>query len=177
MQTTNNEAELKMIGEIVAAYASSNPSATPESVAEMALALKMKMATPASEVPAAPKAEIPSQAAQPVETEAEAPAPAKASKKSQSTAKDKPTPAVPIKDSVSKHKVTCLCCGLEMKMLKRHLGAAHGLTPAAYREMFDLPEDHLLTAPAYSSQKRSLAKMTDFGKYPRAKESKENEKA
>ena len=46
---------------------------------------------------------------------------------------EKLTPAVSVRASVKPDAVTCLDCGAKMKMLKRHLGTEHGLTPAEYR--------------------------------------------
>jgi predicted transcriptional regulator len=76
-------------------------------------------------------------------------------------------PAVPIDKAVTQDKVVCLCCGKSFKMLKRHLGAEHGLTEAAYRNMFGLSEDVPLVAPSYSVRKSSYARKVGFGKYDR----------
>lgn len=77
------------------------------------------------------------------------------------------TAAIPLDRAVTEDKVYCLCCGKGFKMLKRHLGAEHGLTEAEYRAMFDLPADFALVAPAYSRKKASHAKQAGFGKYDR----------
>lgn len=76
-------------------------------------------------------------------------------------------PALPIEKAVTHDKVYCLCCGKGFKMLKRHLGAEHGLTEAAYRTMFGLSEDMPLVAPSYSDRKASYARKVGFGKYER----------
>ena len=76
-------------------------------------------------------------------------------------------PAMPIDKAMTKDKVYCLCCGKGFKMLKRHLGAEHGLTEAEYRAMFDLPADMPLVAPSYSRKKAEYAKEAGFGKYSR----------
>lgn len=76
-------------------------------------------------------------------------------------------PALPIEKAVTQDKVYCLCCGKGFKMLKRHLGAEHGLSEAAYRAMFGLSEDMPLVAPSYSSRKASYARQVGFGKYDR----------
>lgn len=76
-------------------------------------------------------------------------------------------PAIPLENAVTHDKVFCLCCGKGFKMLKRHLGAEHGLTEAAYRVMFGLPEDMPLVAPSYSDRKASYARKVGFGKYDR----------
>lgn len=84
------------------------------------------------------------------------------------TAPGRPEPALPLDRAVTHDKVYCLCCGKGFKMLKRHLGAEHGLTEAAYRTLFDLPEDMPLVAPSYSERKASYAREAGFGKYDRA---------
>ncbi len=76
-------------------------------------------------------------------------------------------PAIAIDKAVTADKVYCLCCGKGFKMLKRHLGAEHGLTEAAYRAMFGLPEDMPLVAPSYSDRKAKYARQVGFGKYDR----------
>ena len=65
--------------------------------------------------------------------------------------------------------IFCLCCGKGFKMLKRHLGAEHGLTEAEYRVMFNLPADTPLVAPSYSKRKAEYAKRAGLGKYSRDK--------
>ncbi|SFP66019.1 MucR family transcriptional regulator [Tranquillimonas alkanivorans] len=80
----------------------------------------------------------------------------------------RPAPAIAPEKAVTEDKVFCLCCGKGFKMLKRHLGAEHGLTEAEYRQLFGLPEDMPLVAPNYSRQKASYAKRAGFGKYERA---------
>ncbi|HEY9022203.1 MAG: MucR family transcriptional regulator [Paracoccaceae bacterium] len=77
-------------------------------------------------------------------------------------------PALPIEKAVTHDKVFCLCCGKGFKMLKRHLGAEHGLTEAAYRAMFGLSEDIPLVAPSYSNRKANYARKVGFGKYDRS---------
>ncbi|MGY6695976.1 MAG: MucR family transcriptional regulator [Roseinatronobacter sp.] len=77
------------------------------------------------------------------------------------------SPAIPIENAVTHDKVFCLCCGKGFKMLKRHLGAEHGLTESAYRAMFGLAEDFPLVAPSYSERKASYARRVGFGKYDR----------
>lgn len=69
--------------------------------------------------------------------------------------------------AVTHERIFCLCCGKGFKMLKRHLGAEHGLTEEAYREAYHLPEDYPLVAPGYSERKASYARSVGFGKYSR----------
>jgi len=79
----------------------------------------------------------------------------------------KQEPALPISQAVSQNQVFCLCCGKGFKMLKRHLGAEHGLTESEYRKLFDLPETVPLVAPSYSDRKAAHAKQAGLGKYHR----------
>lgn len=76
-------------------------------------------------------------------------------------------PAVTIAESVSEDAITCLCCGKNFVMLKRHLKAEHDLTEPEYRRLFKLSEDYPLVAPSYSERKASYAKQIGLGKYAR----------
>lgn len=73
-------------------------------------------------------------------------------------------PAVPVKKSISPEAITCLVCGQRLKSLKRHLQAAHNLTPAQYREAFKLKSDYPIVAPAYAAQRSELAKSLGLGR-------------
>ena len=77
------------------------------------------------------------------------------------------TPAIPLSRAVTEDKVFCLCCGKGFKMLKRHLGAEHGMTEAEYRAAFGLPEEMPLVAPSYSRRKANYARKVGFGRYGR----------
>ena len=46
----------------------------------------------------------------------------------------RPTPAVPVKKSVTPDFIVCLEDGKKLKMLKRHLKTAYNLSPEEYRE-------------------------------------------
>ena len=72
-----------------------------------------------------------------------------------------------IRRSVTPEYIVCLECGVQAKMLKRHLGSEHGLSPAAYRERWDLPRDYPMTAPSYSEQRSGLAKQIGLGRKPK----------
>lgn len=78
-------------------------------------------------------------------------------------------PAVPIRASVKPDHVTCLECGYKGKMLKRHIGTAHGLTDTAYRERWSLAADHALVAPNYAARRRDLALSFGLGRKTPAK--------
>lgn len=74
-----------------------------------------------------------------------------------------PAPAVPIKKSVTPDYIVCLEDGRKLKMLKRHLMTAYGLTPEAYRERWALPGDYPMVAPNYARQRSALAKKIGLG--------------
>jgi predicted transcriptional regulator len=76
-------------------------------------------------------------------------------------------PAVAPDRAVTRDKVYCMCCGKGFKMLKRHIGAEHGLTEAQYRAKFGLSDDFPLVAPNYSEMKARYAKKAGLGKYAR----------
>jgi len=73
-------------------------------------------------------------------------------------------PAVPVKKSVTPEAITCLVCGGKFKSLKRHLQAAHQLTPREYRDAFKLKNDYPIVAPAYAAQRSTLAKSLGLGR-------------
>ena len=83
-----------------------------------------------------------------------------------SVAEEKPVPAVPIRSSVKNEYIVCLEDGKKMKMLKRHLMTAYGMTPEDYRERWGLPADYPMVAPAYAEKRRELAKKIGLGRKP-----------
>ncbi len=78
----------------------------------------------------------------------------------------KPKPAVPIKQSVKPEYIVCLDDGTEHKMLKRHLRAAHDMTPDDYRKRWGLPGDYPMVAPNYAAMRSKLAKKIGLGRKP-----------
>lgn len=84
----------------------------------------------------------------------------------QDVEEEKPEPAVPIRSSVKKDYIVCLEDGKKMKMLKRHLMTAYGMTPDEYRERWGLPADYPMVAPAYAEKRRELAKKIGLGRKP-----------
>ena len=76
---------------------------------------------------------------------------------------EKPVPAVSPKKSVFPNYLICLEDGQKLKMLKRHLASEYGLTPAAYREKWDLPETFPMVSPNYARQRSMLAKKFGLG--------------
>jgi predicted transcriptional regulator len=74
------------------------------------------------------------------------------------------TPAVSIRRSVQRDYVVCIECGWRGKMVRRHLGTAHGLSIEQYRARWSLPHDHAMTAPAYSERRSTMAKQIGLGR-------------
>lgn len=72
-------------------------------------------------------------------------------------------PTVSVRKSLaSAEHIISLIDGKPYKMLKRHL-AQHGLTPAQYRERYNLPSDYPMTAKAYSEERRATAARIGLG--------------
>jgi predicted transcriptional regulator len=80
-----------------------------------------------------------------------------------------PKPAVSIRSSVKPDKIVCLDCGMELKMLKRHLMTHHTLSPDQYRSRWSLGSDYPLVAPEYAEKRRDLAKKIGLGRKPGAR--------
>ncbi len=76
----------------------------------------------------------------------------------------KPEPAVSVRMSVRPDYIVCLEDGEKHKMLKRHLRAAHELTPDAYRERWGLARDYPLVAPKYAEVRAEIAKKIGLGR-------------
>jgi len=75
-------------------------------------------------------------------------------------------PAVPIRKSITPDFLICLDDGKRFKSLRRHL-AGLGLTPAQYREKWNLPFDYPMVAPNYASLRSAMAKKIGLGQIPR----------
>lgn len=82
---------------------------------------------------------------------------------------EKPSPAVPIKKSISHDYLISLEDGRRYKSLKRHL-SGRGLTPERYREKWGLPPDYPMVAPSYAQQRSDLAKSMGLGRQRRREE-------
>jgi predicted transcriptional regulator len=82
---------------------------------------------------------------------------------------ERPSPAVPIKKSVTPEYIVCLEDGKKLKMLKRHLKTAYDMTPEDYRERWGLPADYPMVAPNYAKQRSKLAKQIGLGTRARRK--------
>lgn len=74
------------------------------------------------------------------------------------------TPAVPVKKSIMPDYIICLEDGRKLKMLKRHLRTAYGLSPEQYRQKWGLPPDYPMVAPNYAQQRSVFAKKIGLGR-------------
>lgn len=77
-------------------------------------------------------------------------------------------PAVPVRRSITPDYIVCLEDGRKLKSLKRHLLAAFGLTPEAYREKWGLPKDYPMVAPNYAAARSEMAKQIGLGQLRKA---------
>ena len=75
-------------------------------------------------------------------------------------------PMVPVKKSVTPEYIVCLEDGKKLKMLKRHLRTAYGMTPDQYRAKWGLPADYPMVAPTYAEQRSAFAKKIGLGRKP-----------
>jgi predicted transcriptional regulator len=75
----------------------------------------------------------------------------------------RPEPAVPVRSSIKPDYIVCLEDGKKLKMLKRHLMTAYGMTPDQYRAKWGLPADYPMVAPNYAEARRALAKEIGLG--------------
>jgi len=75
-------------------------------------------------------------------------------------------PAVNPKKSITDDYLICLEDGKKLKMLKRHLATAYGMTPEEYRAKWNLPHDYPMVAPKYSETRKQLAKRIGLGRKP-----------
>jgi predicted transcriptional regulator len=82
----------------------------------------------------------------------------------------RPEPAVAVKRSVTPDFIICLEDGKKLKMLKRHLATAYGMTPDEYRQRWGLAPDYPMVAPNYALQRSNLAKQIGLGSRPRIEE-------
>jgi predicted transcriptional regulator len=81
-----------------------------------------------------------------------------------STAIEAKGPAVSVKKSITADYLICLEDGKKLKMLKRHLRTAYGMTPAQYREKWGLAKDYPMVASNYASRRSELAKGVGLGR-------------
>ena len=82
-------------------------------------------------------------------------------------AAERPRPAVPISKSVFTEYIVCLEDGKKLKMLKRHLQTAYGMSPEQYCARWGLESNYPMVAPEYAKKRSSLAKAIGLGTRPR----------
>ncbi len=75
-----------------------------------------------------------------------------------------PKPMISIRRSVTPDYIVCLEDGKKLKMLKRHLRAAYGMSPDEYRAKWNLPADYPMVAPNYAQQRSAFAKKIGLGR-------------
>jgi hypothetical protein len=72
----------------------------------------------------------------------------------------RPTPAVPIHQSVKHDYIICLEDGQKVVQLKHHLRAKFRMTPRQYRAKWDLPDDYPMEPPS-NDERRSGTKTSN----------------
>ena len=73
-------------------------------------------------------------------------------------------PAISVRKSLaSPEHIVSIIDGKPHKGLKRHL-SRHGLTPAEYRQRYDLKADYPMVARPYAETRRTLAKRIGLGR-------------
>ena len=72
--------------------------------------------------------------------------------------------AIPVRRSITPDYIVCLEDGKKLKMLKRHLRTAYGLSPEEYRSKWGLPADYPMVAPNYSKKRSAFAKKIGLGR-------------
>lgn len=73
-------------------------------------------------------------------------------------------PVVAVEESVKADYLVCLEDGKRVKMLKRHLKTAYGMSPEQYRARWDLPATYPMVAPNYAKVRSQLAKQIGLGR-------------
>jgi len=76
---------------------------------------------------------------------------------------EKAKPAIHPKRSIGEDYIICLEDGKKFKSLKRHLMNHYGMTPAQYREKWNLSPDYPMVAPSYARLRSNLAKKMGLG--------------
>jgi predicted transcriptional regulator len=73
-------------------------------------------------------------------------------------------PAVSKDRSIECDALICLEDGERVKMLKRHLRTAHGMTPDEYREKWGLPSEYPMMPPASRERRSKMARERGLGR-------------
>lgn len=72
-------------------------------------------------------------------------------------------PAVPLAESIQHDSITCLHCGKNFTMLKRHIERSHRQRPEAYRMYWGLPENYPMACEVYTEMKKVEALRSGLG--------------
>ena len=73
-------------------------------------------------------------------------------------------PVVSVKSSVKPDHLVCLACGAKQKTLKRHLRTSHGLSPADYKDRYNLPSGYPMVSAEYAVRRSAMAKKIGLGR-------------
>ena len=79
-------------------------------------------------------------------------------------AKQEYEPVVSVKASIKPDHLVCLACGAKQKTLKRHISTSHSLSPAEYKDRYNLPGDYPMVSAEYSGRRSKLAKLIGLGR-------------
>ena len=79
-------------------------------------------------------------------------------------AKQEYEPVVSVRASIKPDHLICLACGAKQKTLKRHINTSHGLSPAEYRDRYNLPSDYPMVSAEYADRRSKLAKLIGLGR-------------
>jgi predicted transcriptional regulator len=74
-----------------------------------------------------------------------------------------PTPAVPVKKSVTPDYLISLEDGRKYKSLKRHLRTKYNMSPDEYRSKWGLAKDYPMVAPNYAKARSEMARTMGLG--------------
>lgn len=76
---------------------------------------------------------------------------------------EKPTPAVPVEESVTDNYIVCLEDGVQRTLLKRYLRTKFDMTPEEYRAKWGLPDDYPMAAKNHLDYRSVRAKEIGLG--------------
>jgi predicted transcriptional regulator len=163
--TVSAECAVKLTAEILVAYLSGNPVPA-ACVASLARDLRVALELPLSSLGVGSAAvDGPEHSKIASAKESEDATPARVALRVDNS---KPTPAVPVADSVHDEFLVSLEDGKHYVSLRRHLMAKYKMTPAEYRAKWGLPADYPMVAPSYARQRAEVAKRIGLGKTGRS---------
>ncbi|MCA3260078.1 MAG: MucR family transcriptional regulator [Phenylobacterium sp.] len=89
----------------------------------------------------------------------------------------RPTPPVPVEQSITDNFIICFEDGRPYRSLRRHLMAKYGMTPDDYRRKWDLPTDYPMVAPSYARDRSEVAKRIGLGKVSKSQSGSRGERS